>query len=179
MRKGEAAALQWTDIDLKERAININKSLDFQKASKDKSLMFGETKTYHSERVIKISQSLANDLQFHKNYQNQNKLALNEIYHHDLNLVFCRNDGNYLPKSTLFNAFSRILKRADISSLPIHSLRHTHAVLQLEAGVDMKTLQGRLGHGSMQVTADVYSHVSKKLELAAIDKYEEYMKGIY
>ena len=178
MRKGEAAALQWTDIDLKERTININKSFDFQKASKDKNKMFGDTKTYNSRRIIKMSQSLANDLLFHKKYQNQNKLALKDSYLHELNLVFCRNDGNYLPKSTLFNAFSRILKKAGIHSLPIHSLRHTHAVLQLEAGVDMKTLQERLGHGSYQVTADVYSHVSKKLELQSMEKYEEYMKNV-
>jgi integrase len=179
MRKGEAAALQWTDIDLKERTININKSFDFKYASINKEEMFGDVKTYHSARVIKISQSLANDLLFHIKYQNQNKLSLNDVYHHDLNLVFCRNDGNYLPKSTLFNAFSRIIKRTGLSSIPIHSLRHTHAVLALEAGVDMKTLQERLGHGSYQVTADVYSHVSKKMEIKAINKYEDYMKGVY
>jgi integrase len=178
MRKGEAAALQWTDIDLKEGTININKSFDFKYASINKDEMFGETKTYHSLRTIKIRQSLVNDLLFHKKYLNQNKLALNDAYHHDLNLVFCRNDGNYLPKSTLFNAFSRILKKAGIKPLPIHSLRHTHAVLALEAGVDMKTLQERLGHGSYQVTADVYSHVSKKMQVAAMDKYEDYMKGV-
>jgi integrase len=113
-------------------------------------------------------------------YQNQNKLALNEAYHHDLNLVFCRDDGNYLPKSTLFNAFSLILKRVDLpEDLTIHSLRHTHAVLSLEAGVDMKTLQESLGHGSYQVTADIYSHVSKKMKVAAIDKYEEYTKNLF
>jgi integrase len=179
MRKGEAAALQWTDIDLKERTISIDRSLDFKYASIDKKQIFGDTKTYHSNRVIKISQSFANDLLFHMKYQNQNKLSLNDVYHHDLNLVFCRNDGNYLPKSTLFNVFSRVIKRVGLSSIPIHSLRHTHAVLALEAGVDMKTLQERLGHGSYQVTADVYSHVSKKMELKAIDKYEDYIKDIY
>lgn len=178
MRKGEAAALQWTDVDFKERTININKSLDFQEATKDPSLMFGETKTYNSKRVITMSQSLTNDLRFHQNYQNQNKTALNDIYHFDLNLVLCRNDGNFMPKSSLFNAFSRILKRADLPSLPIHSLRHTHAVLQLEAGADMKYLQERLGHGSMQITADVYSHISKKIEKTRMDKFEEHMKNV-
>jgi integrase len=179
MRKGEAAALQWTDIDLKERTININKSLDFKKATTEREKMFGETKNYNSKRVIKISQSLANDLHFHMKYQNQNKLALNDTYYHDLNLVFCRNDGNFLPKSSLFNAFSRILIRAEIPSLPIHSLRHTHAVLALEAGMNMKSLQERLGHGSYQVTADVYAHVSKKMETTAIDKYEDYTREIF
>ncbi|HWO95225.1 MAG TPA: site-specific integrase [Bacillus sp. (in: firmicutes)] len=178
MRKGEAAALQWTDVDLKERTININKSLDFKEASIDKSKMFSDTKTYSSKRIITISQALANDLHFHKKYQNQNKLALNDVYHHDLNLVLCRNDGNYMPKSSLFNSFSRILKKAGLPPLPIHSTRHTHAVLQLEAGADLKYIQERLGHGSMQVTADIYSHISKKLDQNAMNKFEEYMKNV-
>lgn len=83
-----------------------------------------------------------------------------------------------MPKSTLFNAFSRILKRAGIKSLPIHSLRHTHAVPQLEAGADMKYLQQRLGHGSYQITADVYSHVTKKMEEMNNKKFDDYMKDI-
>jgi integrase len=176
MRKGEAAALQWTDIDLKERTINIWKTLDFQAKSDDE--LFGDTKTYNSKRIITISQGLANDLHFHKKYQNQNKIALNEIYHHDLNLVLCRNDGDIMPKSSLFNAFSRILKKAEIPSLPIHSLRHTHAVLQMEAGADMKYIQERLGHGSVQITSDVYAHVSKKIEKEKMTKFEDYTKDI-
>lgn len=76
------------------------------------------------------------------------------------------------PKSSLFNSFSRILKRAELPSMPIHSLRHTHAVLLLEAGNGMKYVQERLGHGSMRITADVYSHVSKKIEASSMEKYE-------
>lgn len=178
MRKGEAAAIQWTDVDLKEKTININKSLDFKEASKSSDKMFGDTKNFNSKRIITISQSLANDLHFHKKYQNQNKLALKENYHHDLNLVLCRNDGNYMPKSSLFNSFARILKKSGLPSLPIHSTRHTHAVLQLEAGADMKYVQERLGHGSMQITSDIYSHISKKIEKDTMNKFEEYMKNV-
>ncbi|NDI34529.1 tyrosine-type recombinase/integrase [Chengkuizengella sediminis] len=112
------------------------------------------------------------------NWQNQNKLNLKDTYHHDLNLVLCRNDGNFMPKSSLFNAFSRIIKRADLPSLPIHSLRHTHAVILLEAGSDMKYVQERLGHGSIQITANVYSHISKKLEEQNMDRFEEFTQHI-
>ncbi|WP_261133031.1 site-specific integrase [Bacillus sp. Marseille-Q3570] len=177
MRKGEAAALQWTDFDLKEGLVSINKTLDFN--AKDKSELFGEPKTYSSKRTITISKGLLNDLHFHMKYQNQNKIALNEIYHHDLNLVLCRNNGDIMPKSTLFNAFERILKRADLPLVPIHSLRHTHAVLLLEAGADMKYVQERLGHGSVQITSDVYAHISKRIEKDTLGKYEEYMKNVY
>jgi integrase len=176
LRKGEAAALQWSDVDLKEGQISINKTLDFTATTQ--SELFGNPKTYSSKRTITISKSLLNDLHFHIKYQNQNKIALNEIYHHDLNLVFCRNDGNIMPKSSLFNAFERILKRACLPKVPIHSLRHTHAVLLLEAGADMKYVQERLGHGSIQITSDVYAHISKKIEKDTMDKFEEYIKNV-
>lgn len=119
MRKGEAAALQWTDVDLKGKTISINKTLDFD--PKEDEELFGDTKTHKSKRIITISQSLTNALQFHLKYQNQNKLALKSIYHHDLNLVLCRNDGSVMPKSTLFNSFARILKKqASLIFLSIH-----------------------------------------------------------
>ncbi|MCP3762084.1 site-specific integrase [Domibacillus sp. A3M-37] len=177
MRKGEAAAIQWTDVDLKGKTISINKTLDFD--PKEDEELFGDTKTHKSKRTITISQSLTNALQFHLKYQNQNKLALNDFYNHDLNLVLCRNDGNVMPKSTLFNSFARILKKADLPQLSIHSLRHTHAVLLLESGADMKYVQERLGHGSMGITADVYAHVSKKLEQGNLQKYEDYSGRLF
>ena len=83
MRKGEATALQWSDIDLNEKTININKSLDFKEASKDRSKMFRDVKTYQSKRIITITKPLVNDLHFHQNYQNYNKIAINDIYHFD------------------------------------------------------------------------------------------------
>ncbi|WAA10808.1 site-specific integrase [Fervidibacillus albus] len=177
MRKGEAAALQWSDIDLKEGTIRIDKSLDF--TAKDDEKLFGDTKTYNSKRTITISNSLINDLQYHIKWQNQNKLTLNDMYKHHLNLVLCRKDGDIMPKSTLFNVFRRILKKANLPQLPIHSLRHTHAVLLLEAGADLKYIQERLGHGSIQITSDVYSHISKKIEQNNMKKYEELIKGIF
>ncbi|VEF48299.1 phage integrase, phage integrase family [Bacillus freudenreichii] len=67
-----------------------------------------------------------------------------------------------MPKSTLFNAFERILKRADLPKFPIQSLKYTYAVILLEAGADMKFIQERLGHSSIQITTEIYSHVSKK-----------------
>ncbi len=120
-----------------------------------------------------MSKSLVNDLKYHLNYQNQNKLTLKNVSRHDLNLVLCKDDGNFIPKSSLFNSFSRILKRSGLPSMPIHGLRHTHAVLMLESGVDMKYVHERLGHGSIQITSDIYAHISKKIETDNMEKYEK------
>lgn len=176
MRKGEAAALQWEDIDLKEQTMNVTKTLNFQ--AKNEEQLLGDLKTYSSKRKITISKGLANGLHQHKKIQNQNKLLLNELYDHEHNFVLCRKDGTYMPKSSLFNSFSRILKRAEIPPLPIHSLRHTHAVLLLESGASMKYVQERLGHGSIQITSDVYAHISKKIDQNTMDKFENYTQSL-
>lgn len=120
MRKGEAAALQWSDLDLQEGIITINKSLDFQAESED--LLFGDTKTYTSTRQIVIANSLIDALLKHRQRQDDDKRILGDTYKYDLNLVFCRRDGSFLPKSTLFNSFSRILKKVNLPKLSINSL---------------------------------------------------------
>lgn len=177
LRKGEAAALQWSDINWKDSTITIDNSLNFQPEEDEEIL--GDTKNYNSKRTIKIRKSLLGELQTHLKYQNERKLVLEDLYKHELNLVLCRDDGSPLPKSTLFNAFKDCLEQiGHRTSLPIHSTRHTHAVMLLEAGADMKFVQERLGHGSMQITSDVYTHVSKKMAARSIDKFEEYMKEI-
>lgn len=144
----------------------------------DKEL-FGDTKTYHSERQIPITKRLALDLNSHRVRQNENKYRLKDAYKAELDLVFCRENGTPLPKSTLFNAFRRILGKAGLPiDLSIHSLRHTHAVLLLESKVEMKYIQEALGHGSMQITTDVYSHVSKNIESDSIEKFENHTQKI-
>ncbi|MEM5009426.1 tyrosine-type recombinase/integrase [Niallia taxi] len=118
------------------------------------------------------------ELRSHKVRQNDNRFRLKQSYKEDLALVFCRENGTPLPKSTLFNAFRRILKKADLPYLSIHTLRHTHAVLLLESNVEMKYIQEALGHGSMQITSDIYAHVSKKIESDAIERFENHTKNI-
>ncbi|MFH7833933.1 tyrosine-type recombinase/integrase [Bacillus luti] len=176
MRKGEAAAIQWSDIDFKENTINITKTLDFQ--TKEGEDLFGDTKTFSSRRTITIPDSLAKDLLNHKKWQNENKLVLQESYKHDLNLVFTKVDGSHLPKSTLFNALTRILKKAELPYLEIHGLRHTHAVLLLESGANLKYIQERLGHKSIEMTSNIYSHISDKINKDSISEFEKYMSNV-
>src|SRR5699024_4496995 len=119
------------------KTILVDETLDFQPDDPNNPKdLFGDTKN-RKKRTVSISSGLVNNLKFHATWQNQNKLNLDDLYKHDLNLVLCRNNGAPMPKSTLFNAFKRILKKSDLDdNLRIHSLRHTYAVLMLEAGAD-------------------------------------------
>ncbi|KIL73684.1 tyrosine-type recombinase/integrase [Bacillus badius] len=176
MRKGEALALQWNCLNLNESRIKVEQTLDYEAKSDDE--LFDDTKSYHSTREIPITKRLAAELKTHKIRQNDQKLRFKDHYYHDLNLVFCREDGSPLSKSTLFSAFRRVLNKSGLPNLSIHSLRHTHAVLMLESNVEMKFIQEALGHSSMQITSDVYSHVSKKIETDAIERFEKYTENI-
>lgn len=97
---------------------------------------------------------------------------------HDLKLVFSRKDGSPLPKSSLFNAFERILKQVYLPKIPIHAFRNTHTVLLLESEASMKYVQEQLYHKSIRVTSDIYSHISKKIDLDSMNKYKEYIYKI-
>jgi site-specific recombinase XerD len=113
----------------------VDETLDFQAQEEDE--LFGDTKTENSTRIISVRNGIINDLRYHASWQNQNKINLGEsMYRHDLNLVLCRNNGSPMPKPSLFNASKRILRKAGFSKeLTIHSLRHTYAVIMLEAGL--------------------------------------------
>lgn len=176
-RKGEAMALQWSDIDFDMHTIDINKTINyFAKTDED---VFGDTKTYSSQRKIKFPQKLAEDLMEYQGYQRINEKRLQEKYHSNLNLVFCRIDGRPLPKSTLYRAFNDLLNKSGIDKIPIHALRHTHATLALEAGRNkesvLKDLSERLGHSSIEVTDKIYTDLTDVIRNDDIDEFEKYI----
>ncbi|GAB6254495.1 tyrosine-type recombinase/integrase [Peribacillus sp. N1] len=174
LRKGEALALQILDLDFTENKIKVYKTLNYDALDIDK--MFGPPKTETSYRKILIDESLAALLTRHVFKQKEIRLKLADRYHRETTLVFERGNGLPYSKSTLHRAFNRICRKAGITKhITIHGLRHTHAVLLLESGASLKDVQERLGHKSIQTTADVYAHVSKKLEEKSVDGYSNYM----
>lgn len=80
--------------------------------------------------------------------------------------------------NNITNHISPYFKKIMLRDIPIHSLRHTYAVLMLEAGADMKFVQEQLGHGSIRITSDVYSHITKKIEQRNMEKIESYTTNI-
>ena len=91
-------------------------------------------------------------------------------------LVFSRLDGTPLPPITVNHAFiriMRIMRKAGLSSIRTHDLRHTHATLMMKQGVNPKIVQERLGHSSFAVTMDIYSHVVPGLQEAAAIGFDQ------
>ncbi len=90
--------------------------------------------------------------------------------------VFCQNDGNPIDPDAVTHVFQRVIKRTLLPSIRFHDLRHTHATLMLAQGVHPKIVSERLGHSSISITLDTYSHVLPGIQDAVAQSFEDNLK---
>jgi len=88
-------------------------------------------------------------------------------------LVFSHLDGKPLLPNTVTHAWIKLVRRTGLKGIRLHDARHTHASLMLKQGVHPKIVQERLGHSSIQITLDTYSHVAPGLQQAAAARFDE------
>jgi integrase len=167
LRRGEMLGLRWSDIDLERRFLTVRQSLEQTKAG----LRFKPPKTKGSRRRIDLSLSLVEVLQRHRAKQAAARLALGLRSDPDL-LVFSRIDGDPMQPDTLTKTFTRIVAAAKIRRITFHGLRHTHATDLLRAGVHPKIASERLGHSTIAITMDTYSHAMPGLQEDAAQRID-------
>jgi integrase len=124
------------------------------------------TKTKQGRRSISLTDDAIKVLAAQRQKQAQEKLRLGPAYQ-DKGLVFCREDGAPVDPRTFTKHFQRILQKAGLPKIRFHDLRHTHASLLLSRGIHPKIVQERLGHSSITMTLDLYSHLTPGLQEAA------------
>lgn len=170
MRAGELLALQWKDVDLNRGALQVNRSLTRGK----EGWRFDEPKTVKSRRRIKLGPTLVQALQLHRSRQAAQRLRVG-IRYENLDLVFAAENGHPMDRHNLSNRhFKPLLDAAGLSkSIRLHDLRHTYATLLLAAGEHPKIVSEALGHASIQLTLDTYSHVLPDMQQSAVDKLED------
>jgi integrase len=175
MRPEEYLALKWSDVDLEARTATVRRTLVWRKGG---GWCFGETKTMRSRRTVPFPESIGKALRTHKSQQAEGKLRLGASYAPN-NLVFCTSEGNPLNLRNLTQRhFKPILKRAALSeSFRLYDLRHTCASLLLGANEHPKVVSERLGHASITLTLDTYSHVLPSMQQGASDKLERILYG--
>lgn len=173
MRRGEILGIRWEDIDFDNYLISVNQTIQRQKG---KGIVFKPTtKTDGSRRTVAISDSVVFMLKKQLNKQKRNRLKHGILYQ-DHNLVFAQEDGSPMDPDGLSREFGRIIKR--IEELPhvrFHDLRHSHATLLLQQGEHAKIISERLGHSSIQITMDTYSHVMPNMQKAAAKKFDDFL----
>lgn len=135
-------------------------------------VIFLEPKTAKSRRQVSLTPDSGITLREHYEQQKQDREALGMSLDGD-SLVISRLDGTPLPPITVNHAFIRIMRKAGLSGIRMHDLRHTHATLMMKQGVNPKIVQERLGHSSFAVTMDIYSHVVPGLQEAAAIGFDQ------
>ena len=141
------------------------------------SFRFAETKTKKSRRSIPLSTSLAKSIKSHRRKQLEERMKLGADYQ-NLDLVFASETGTPLQRKNFTDRhFKPILKKANLPDIRLYDLRHTTATLLLSAGENPKVVSERLGHASITLTLDTYSHVLPTMQKEAANKLESMLYG--
>lgn len=164
MRLGEVLALAWADLDANTGAIMVTKSLEETKAG----LAVKEPKSARGKRNIPIPANVVNRLLAIKEQQEAHAEVACELWA-DNNLICCDEIGRYRKPGSVSSVFRDIAKKAGVRQLGIHSLRHAHATMLANRGWNAKIIQERLGHSTIAVTMDIYSHVLPTTQQEAAD----------
>ena len=168
-RYGEAVALEWSDIDFNSATISITKT--YNRIVKQ----VGTPKSKAGIRTISIDNKTILML---KQYRNRQRQAFMEIGSPAPTLVFSTTVSQYPNSDARTKSLRYRCKEAGIPQFTFHAFRHTHASLLLNAGISYKELQHRLGHATLAMTMDTYSHLSKEKEKEAVLYYEKALQNL-
>jgi integrase len=164
LRRGEALALRWSDVDLDAGVLRVRDTVQ-RIAGK---LSTGEVKTARSRRTIPLSPAVIAVLRRHRVTQLEERMrAANQWT--DTGLVFTTELGHVVEPRNLLRVVETAAKRIGMDEVGLHTLRHSAATAWLEAGVHIRQVSDLLGHSSVAITGDVYGHGSDQSARAAVD----------
>lgn len=164
LRRGEVAGLQWRDVDLWTGNLIVRRQL----TQVGQIVMESEPKTKAGRRTVPLDQQTVEILRDHNVTQGA-ELALIGLEQSPSTPVFTKLDGSSLLPESINKRFQTLAKAAGVPVIRLHDLRHTHASHALAARVDLKVVQKRLGHSSIALTADTYTHVLPELHAEAAE----------
>src|SRR5579872_5094559 len=172
LRVGEALGLRWGDLDPTGR-LRIVRGLQRQR---DRGLVFVEPKTRRSRRTLQLSPTAVAALDAHRRRQVAERLAAGPAWE-DGDLIFPGIAGKPFEASGVNKRLDAALSEAGLPRIRVHDLRHTAASLLLARGVHPKIVQEMLGHSTITLTLDTYSHVTPGLHAAAAAEMEAVLGG--
>lgn len=162
LRIGEALALTWDDIDFENHILSVNRTqIEYCEHINGETIYhrgYSSPKTKAGKRTIPLIPSLVDMLLKLKEERELEKQKFKDVYQ-DNGLIFCNYYGVSLNYTAISKKIQTICKKAGLNGVHPHTLRHTFATRGLENGIDLKIMQELLGHSSIKMTADLYTHV--------------------
>ncbi|MHB2020761.1 MAG: site-specific integrase [Candidatus Xenobia bacterium] len=171
LRQGELLGLKWADINLSAAELHVRRTI--YRVNR-RGWVISEPKTAKGRRMVALPAVAVEALRQHRSAQLEERLAAGSAWQ-DGDWVFPNTDGCLLERQHLvFRSFKPALERAGLPVLTrFHDLRHAMATMMLEDGTHPKVVQERLGHATISVTLDTYSHVKPQLQREAAAKFDD------
>ena len=199
LRLGETYALTWEDIDLDKKKISVNKQIQWRqfkrtdeekkaangKATENCGCWYYSSTKYKSDRVLEMDEELYHLLaaekikqdnakayfgdRFPRYYESEKREVTEDPTEKEIHFVCIREDGTYITPRTMQHTSRIIHNDLNIKDFDYHSLRHTHATVLLEKGAPLKYIQQRLGHKKIDITINVYQHLTDELRQMGTD----------
>lgn len=171
LRQGEALALKWSDIDFENRKITVDKTA--VRIKEEQTIQTPKTK--NSKRVISIDSATLSILKSWKKDQIKIYFKNGKHFEGDENFIFTNQRGEWVHIHNFIRYFKRFIADYKLKQITPHGLRHTHASLLFSAGVEPKNISDRLGHSTVQITLDLYTHITEEQRTDTVEKLLEFM----
>lgn len=183
LRESEAIGLTWDCVDFAAGTLKVCKQLQ-KRPKADGGFTFAPLKNDKS-RTIKPAPFIMDILNEHIRSQTEQRLKAGPIWEgwhsekeRESALVFTTSLGCNLSPQTVYNHYKKLAERVGAADTCVHDLRHTFAVLSLQNGDDVKTVQGNLGHSTAAFTLDVYGHVSERMRDESANRMQCYIRDL-
>ncbi len=158
LRRSEVLGLKWSAIDLQNKTLRIESVITTETAPEK-----NRTKTATSNAAFPLFPEITEALAIRKQAQERDRAAMGTEYT-ETGYVFTYEDGRHLIPDRVTKKFKKILEECGLPDMRFHDLRHSTACILFENGMKIKELQQWMRHGKIEMTADVYLHISKERE---------------
>ena len=172
LRTGEMVGLRWSDVDLENRLLTINRSMEYRHSTGEWRI--GEPKSKSGYRTIPLTEEAVEILKLQKQKNRTFKVIPMEW----ADIVFLCKKGTPVKNSTYDTMLFKLCDKAGIDRFSMHVLRHTFATRCIEAGMKPKTLQTILGHSNIGITMNLYVHTTEEQKHKEIDLVADALKVI-
>jgi len=159
IRRGEAIGLRWSDVDLENARLAVRRAL----IPTNRDVVVSEPKTAKGRRVVALDPATVEVLKGQAARQLDEQQEWDKAWV-ETGLVFTQENGKALDPETVSRYFRQAVKKSLLPQIRLHDLRHTHATLALQAGIHPKVVSERLGHATVSITLDTYSHAIPALQ---------------
>ena len=177
LRVGELSALQWEDIDLKNKVIHVRHTLCYFSRNGKYVFEMHDTKTNNGKRVIPLTVKAINSLECQKLQKQKIILKGKTAKEEFQNLVFVTKNNQPTQQFLINQCMQLVIQNInkagiDFAPFTLHTLRHTFATRAIEYGMNPKILQKLLGHGTLQMTMGLYCHVTEDTLFLETEKFK-------